>query len=50
MTRSIGDMCLSECGVFNLPQIVSYQLNDDLVPRKRILVIGSDGLYQNLEN
>jgi serine/threonine protein phosphatase PrpC len=46
ISRSIGDMQARDLGCISLPDIKSHVLT----PQDKILVLGSDGLYQNLSN
>lgn len=46
MTRSIGDLVAASLGVSNKPEIVEYKYTDF----DKIVVIGSDGLFEFIEN
>ena len=46
MTRSIGDMAATSVGVIARPEIIVFPLTQN----DKILVIGSDGLWDRLTN
>lgn len=46
MTRSLGDSVAASVGVISEPEIIEYQYSKN----DKILVLGSDGLWEFLEN
>ena len=46
MSRSIGDSVANEIGVFSLPEIKEFYIQSNC----KFIVIGSDGLWEFLEN
>jgi serine/threonine protein phosphatase PrpC len=46
MSRSIGDSVANEIGVFSLPEIKEFYIQNNC----KFIVIGSDGLWEFLEN
>ena len=47
MTRSIGDLVAASVGVIAEPEL---QVFSNLTPQDKVLVIGSDGLFDRLTN
>ena len=47
MTRSIGDLVAGSVGVIAEPEL---QVFSHLTPQDKVLVIGSDGLFDRLTN
>ena len=47
MTRSIGDMAATSVGVTAKPEVMHFP---NLTPNDKILVMGSDGLFDRFSN
>lgn len=47
MTRSIGDMAATSVGVTAKPEVMYFP---NLTPNDKILVMGSDGLFDRFSN